>query len=137
MIELLRPWVIILLPLPLIAWWLLPALPVRAALSVPAGIHALLLALSNAQTQRRNRWSVTTWLRLLGWLALIVAFSGPQTREEALLKPTGRDLMVAVDLSDSMGQKCIPRGIMHRQLLCSHHFFQNRLSARRRSDEKQ
>ena len=38
--------------------------------------------------------------------------------------------------SDWMGQKCIPRRIMNQQLLGSHHFFQNRSSAQRRSDKK-
>ena len=49
MIELLRPWALLLLPLPMLARWLLPASPARAALYVPAAVQALLFALSGSK----------------------------------------------------------------------------------------
>lgn len=42
--------------------------------------------------------------RVVGWLALVVALAGPHTEAEPLLVPTGRDLLVAVDLSASMAK---------------------------------
>ncbi len=104
MIELLRPWMLLLLPLPFLARWLLPALPARAVLPLPAAVHELLSILSRAQ-DRRSGWPAGLWLRAIGWMALVVALAGPQTRQGTLLKPTGRDLIVAIDLSASMGQK--------------------------------
>lgn len=104
MIELLRPWALLLLPLPMLARWLLPASPARAALHVPAAVQALLFALSGSKDSSTG-WPAGLGLRLIGWVALVVALAGPQTRAGTLLKPTGRDLMVAIDLSDSMGQK--------------------------------
>ncbi|ETW98774.1 MAG: hypothetical protein ETSY1_17480 [Candidatus Entotheonella factor] len=105
MIELLRPWALLLLPLPVLARWLLPALAARAALPVPAAVHELLSALSRSQDARLMGWPASLWLRTIGWVALVAALAGPQTRAGTLLKPTGRDLIVAIDLSASMGQK--------------------------------
>ena len=53
MIDLLRPWVLALLPLPFLAWRLLPALAANAALPVPLPIRNLIVALSD-QGQRRQ-----------------------------------------------------------------------------------
>lgn len=105
MIELLRPWMLLLLPLPMLAQWWLAASPARAVLPVPAAVYGLLSALSGSQDQRRAGWPAGLWLRWLGWAALVIALAGLQTHEGALLKPTGRDLIVAVDLSHSMGKK--------------------------------
>ena len=104
MIELLRPWALLLLPLPMLARWLLPASLARTALPVPTAVHALLRALSRSE-EHRTGWPAGLWVRLIGWVALVVALSGLQTGKGTLLKPTGRDLIVAIDLSDSMGQK--------------------------------
>ncbi len=105
MIELLRPWALLLLPLPVLARWVLPSLPARAVLPVPAAVHELLSALSRSPDVRRMGWPAGLWFRAIGWVALVVALAGPQTQEGTLLKPTGRDLIVAIDLSASMGQK--------------------------------
>ena len=105
MIELLRPWALLLLPLPILARWWLPALPARTALPIPASVHVLLGALSRSEAYPRRGWPVGFGLRLIGWVALVVALAGVQTGAGLLLKPTGRDLIVAIDLSDSMSQK--------------------------------
>ncbi len=105
MIEFLRAWVFLLLPAPWLAWRFLPLLPARAALSVPAGVRALLLRLSQSGYDRRLRWPGALWLRWLGWIALLVALAGPQTLGKELLQPTGRDLIVALDLSASMAER--------------------------------
>ncbi|MGI9452025.1 MAG: VWA domain-containing protein [Geminicoccaceae bacterium] len=105
MIELLRPWVFFLLPLPYLAWRWLPLLDAKAALPVPAPIRDLIVGLS-AQGQRRHQDRPEgLWLKALGWVLLLIALSGPHSRESILLTPTGRDLMVAVDLSASMEEE--------------------------------
>ena len=105
MIDLLRPWAFLLLPLPVLAWRLLPALAANAALPVPAPIRNLIADLSDQGQRRHQGRPEDLWLKALGWVLLVVALSGPQTRESILLTPTGRDLMIAVDLSASMEEQ--------------------------------
>ncbi len=104
MIELLRPWALALLPLPVLAWRLLPAAAARAALPVPVPVRRLFSGLS-AQGRHRPLRLADAGLKTLGWLLLVLALAGPYSRESELLTPTGRDLMVAVDLSASMEQE--------------------------------
>ena len=124
MIELLRPWALVLLPLPFLAWRLLPPLAANAALPVPAPIRDLITGLSAQGRRRRRGRPEGLWLKALGWVLLVVALSGPQTRDSILLTPTGRDLMVAIDLSASMEEEDmalsglgVPRYIIVRQML--------------------
>jgi Ca-activated chloride channel family protein len=105
MIELLRPWVLVLLPLPFLAWRFLPPVAANAALPVPAPIRTLIAGMSDQGQRRQRDRPENLWLKVLGWVLLLVALSGPQTRESILLTPTGRDLMVAVDLSASMEER--------------------------------
>ncbi len=104
MIEFIRPWALLALPLPFLAWRLLPALPVPSAVPVPAGVRDLLQGLNRAGHRRALRWSAGLGLRALGWTALVIALAGPFTRGQILASPTGRDLVVAVDLSASMDE---------------------------------
>lgn len=124
MIELLRPWVLAFLPLPFLAWRFLPPLAANAALPVPLPIRNLIVGLS-AQNQRRHLSRLEgMWPKILGWVLLLIALSGPQTRDSILLTPTGRDLMVAVDLSASMEQEdmildgiAVPRYVVVRKMV--------------------
>lgn len=105
MITFAWPWVFLLLPLPLLARWLLrPANPeTTAALQLP--FYAELA--DDAAMQRRHRvphskampaWSV--------WLLLLLAAAHPQWLGEPVSLPlAGRDLMLAVDVSGSMQQE--------------------------------
>lgn len=105
MIEFLRPWVFFLLPLPFLAWRFLPPLDAKAALPVPAPVRDLIVGLSTEGQRRRRDRPLDLWLKIAGWILLLVALSGPHSRESTLLTPTGRDLMVAVDLSASMEEQ--------------------------------
>lgn len=102
MIGLMHPWVLLALPLPVIAWLLLPAVAAKASLPVPLPIRNLIVRLSEAGERRRIATPEHIWLKVLGWAFIILALAGPHLREETLLKPTGRDLIVAIDLSASM-----------------------------------
>lgn len=105
MIDLLRPWVFIVLPLPFIAWRLLPPLAAKAALPVPTPIRNLIVGLSERGQRRQHSAPDHLWLKTLGWVSLLIALAGPHSRESTLLTPTGRDLIVAVDLSASMEEQ--------------------------------
>lgn len=100
--ELLWPWWLLALPLPWLAARVLP--PWRAAgasLQLPHADLQTLFASRGADVRRLR----VAPLIVLAWVALCFAAARPQT----LAEPTqplrsGRDLMLAVDLSGSMGE---------------------------------
>jgi Ca-activated chloride channel family protein len=104
MIQFAWPWLVLVLPLPLVIRWLLPAgEAVRgAALRVPflqelsrSGEHDGLV---------RRRWPL--WLAAVAWVMIVVASSRPQWLGDPIALPvTGRDIMMAVDLSASMSEE--------------------------------
>jgi Ca-activated chloride channel homolog len=102
MFQLEWPWVLALLPSPLLVYWLWPAQGSarQAALRVPL-IDDFRLGGDIAEGVTPRRWR--QWLSLLAWILLVLAASRPQWLGEAIAIPvSGRDLMLAVDLSDSM-----------------------------------
>lgn len=96
-------WLLLLIPLPLLVRWLLPpAAPANeAALRVPFIDDFGSRAARSVTGTRVRRWIL--WLALVGWLLLVIAAARPQWHGEAVELPvSGRDLMLAVDLSGSM-----------------------------------
>lgn len=94
--------VLLLLPLPVLVYYALPvqALRQQAALRVPA-LDDFRQAATTGIEIRPRRWR--QWLVLLVWLLLVLAASRPQLIGESVaIEVSGRDLMMAVDLSDSM-----------------------------------
>lgn len=102
MFQLEWPLVLLTLPLPLLVYYLMPAKADQqeAALRVP-----FLDDFRLSQQPGLNRHK-RTWLKalcLLAWLLLVFAASRPQYLGESVsINISGRDLMMAVDLSDSM-----------------------------------
>lgn len=98
------PWLLAALPLPLLIRWLLPAAtPLeQAALKVP-----FLDDFSAVQTQavaKTRRWPLG--LAAIAWLLLVIACMRPQWLGEPIEQAvSGRDLMLAVDLSGSMEEQ--------------------------------
>lgn len=97
------PFAFILLPLPLLVMWLAPAdARVGGALKVPGtvvGGQGDVAPTGAAQ----SRTKLIAWL---AWVALVSALSGPQIVLPASALPTtGRDLMIALDLSGSMERR--------------------------------
>ena len=104
MIHIEWPWLLLLLPLPWLLRWLLPALTdsQQAALKVPflddfgVGETRVVSAV--------KPWAL--WLASLAWLCLVLALARPQWLGEPLEQAvSGRDLMLAVDVSGSMQEK--------------------------------
>ncbi|HKI74148.1 MAG TPA: VWA domain-containing protein, partial [Pseudomonadales bacterium] len=102
MITLAWPWALAALPLPFLAWWLLPrARREEAALHVP--FYELASGYESAALQER-RSLLRRLLMVLVWVLLVVACARPQWIGDPIQLPsTGRDLMLAVDISGSMG----------------------------------
>ena len=102
MFQLEWPLVLLTLPLPMLVYWLsASAGQVRqAALRVPV-LDDFRLDAGSAARIKPRRWR--QWLSLLAWILLVLAASRPQWLGEAIAMPvSGRDLVLAVDLSDSM-----------------------------------
>jgi Ca-activated chloride channel family protein len=103
MLQLDWPWVLLLLPLPLAVYFALPAKPIEqdAALQVPF-LEDFELSQQAGHQQRKAHW--VKYLSLLGWCLMVLAASRPEWLGEPIsINISGRDLMMAVDLSDSMG----------------------------------
>ena len=102
MFQLEWPLVLLGLPLPLLVYYLLPAKTDQqeAALRVPFLED---FRLSQQPSLRRHGKAWLKTLCLLAWLLLVFAASRPQYLGESVsINISGRDLMMAVDLSDSM-----------------------------------
>lgn len=102
MIELIRPWALLLLPLPFFAWRMLPSTLPLAGLTLPDRLATFLKAGDSegipSSVSRRLPLAVST----IGWLALVLALAAPVTRGDPLQEASGRDLLLALDLSASM-----------------------------------
>lgn len=97
-----QPWAFALLPLPLLAWKFLPRAPQQqAALRVP--FYRELAADISAQTHARLFSQRRFWLLSAIWLLLLLAAAAPRWIGDPVSLPaSGRDLMLAVDVSGSM-----------------------------------
>lgn len=96
------PWLFSLLPLPLFIYFLAPkAKQQQAALRVPFFQQMAGYQQSFRKTPQTNKPALL--MLLLIWLALVTASAQPLWIGEPVRLPTeGRDLMLAVDLSESM-----------------------------------
>lgn len=95
-------WAFFLLPLPLLAHWLLPPVKRRSsALNVPS--LALFPGDDDNGSSSGRRPVLLTLLLWLMWACLVTSLARPYKTGEVVEMPvSGRDLMLAVDLSESM-----------------------------------
>ncbi len=104
MIHIEWPWLLACLPLPILIRWLIPAVnPVeQAALKVPF-LEDFGLQQSQYVTQPK-KWPLL--LAIIAWFFLVIAGTRPQWLGEPVEQAvSGRDLMLAVDLSGSMEEQ--------------------------------
>ncbi|MDB6060423.1 MAG: BatB protein [Verrucomicrobiaceae bacterium] len=108
------PWAALLAPLPLFIYWLYPrATQQQSALRVPFFSR---LSSNEVIVPRQVRRKIRFATLLLGWLLLIAAACGPHwIGDEISLPASGRDLMLAVDLSGSMQIRDMQIGNDHVQ----------------------
>lgn len=97
------PWWLLALPLPWLLRWLLPARPqAGAALRLPIAERVARVAGATATLAAPRGIGL---LAGLAWALLCLAAARPQQLGEPVVPPTkGRDLMLALDLSGSMGE---------------------------------
>ena len=104
MLSFLWPWVFIIAPLPLLLRLVLPRAKQNneAALQVP---HLSDYRLSENSKPIVNKSSWPLLLYTLSWICLIIAAARPQWTGDTIELPvSGRDLMLAIDISKSMDQ---------------------------------
>ncbi|MDE5460336.1 VWA domain-containing protein [Bradyrhizobium sp. CSS354] len=109
MLEFAWPWMFLLLPLPVLVWWLLP--PYRAqqaSIQVPFFER---LAAATGQTPQRGavvleRRAVQMIAAIAIWILLVAALAKPQWVGDPVTREvSARDLILAIDISGSMEQR--------------------------------
>jgi Ca-activated chloride channel family protein len=95
-------WAFTCLPLPFVAYWLLPTANFsESALKAP--FFKQVSTISSSPTNRPNSSIWKLALLTLSWICLVIAIAKPQWQGEPISLPqSGRDLLVAVDFSGSM-----------------------------------
>ncbi|MBK6333281.1 MAG: VWA domain-containing protein [Thermomonas sp.] len=103
------PWMLLALPLPWLVHLLVPARrSAQPALRVPWNDRLLRIASGGSLAPTPRGFA---WLAFLAWSLLCVAAARPQQLGPAIAPPqVGRDLMLAVDLSASMGEQDMELG---------------------------
>lgn len=99
------PWVLLALPLPLLVNRLLPETSSLqdAGLRVP-GFGGFAVLADRSHAEQLLSWRM--WVAVIAWILLVVAAARPERIGDELDVPvSGRNLMLAVDLSGSMDQK--------------------------------
>ena len=104
MLQLAWVWVLAAVALPVAVAWLVPAASgnTEAALRVPFFLRVA--AWSDERSMHRRRWRMI--IACFAWVLLVLAAARPQwVGDPIALRITGRDLMLAVDLSGSMKRR--------------------------------
>ena len=112
MLNLLWPWALVLLPLPLLyRYWRSPLTISTKALRAPS-LLAMAALQNNTHKNPDNYRHILKILLASCWLAALVALSRPIWVGEPVALPTsGRDLLLAVDISPSMRKRDMRIGI--------------------------
>lgn len=107
--ELAYPWVFLLLPLPLLLYFMLPPLRMKSAsVRLPTYEKALdYIGQKPRKSALVKRRGILNWLAMsLCWVLVLAALSSPQLVGEPELKvKTSRNFLIAADISFSMATK--------------------------------
>ncbi|MFQ5635253.1 MAG: VWA domain-containing protein [Gammaproteobacteria bacterium] len=99
------PWMLLALPLPLVIAAVLPPVTVtaEAGLKVPS-LASFTVLTGRSEAEQLLNWRV--WIAIIAWVLLVLAAARPERIGDELDVPvSGRNLMLAVDLSGSMDAK--------------------------------
>jgi Ca-activated chloride channel family protein len=99
------PWMLLALPLPLLVRALMTPVTEtdEAGLKVPS-FRGFVVLTNRSQAEKLMNWRV--WIAIIAWLLLVLAAARPERIGDELDVPvSGRNLMLAVDLSGSMDAK--------------------------------
>ncbi len=100
MFEFALPWIFLLLPLPFLISRLKPREQIQAALRVPFFQQAQALQQTLTASAKSSLKNLSLWLI---WIAALCAAANPQWIGDTVKMPSsGRDLLLAVDISGSM-----------------------------------
>jgi len=105
MLSLAWPWILLALPLPFIVRAMLPEARrlQEAGLRVPS-IAGFAMLTDRSKSEQLLNWRF--WVAMIAWVLLVIAVARPERIGDELDVPvSGRNLMLAVDLSGSMDQK--------------------------------
>lgn len=107
--EIAYPWVLFLLPLPLLVYWFLPALKMKSA-SLTLPIYEKAIEYTGQKPKKAALIKRRGWIRWLvlmtSWIMLMLALSSPQLVGEPEMKvKTSRNFLIVADISFSMAQK--------------------------------
>jgi len=103
MIQLVLPWVLLVLPLPLLIRYLLPAQTVVDQAALKVSFLDDFSQFDSHQVSQQKKWPLI--LASIAWVLLVLASARPQWLGEPIEQAiSGRDLMMAVDVSGSMKQ---------------------------------
>ncbi|MQB07710.1 VWA domain-containing protein [Agrobacterium tumefaciens] len=106
MYQLDHPWLLLLIPAPLLVWWLVPPYRETSA-SVRLPFFSQVARAAGIAPTEGSVIARRSWMQLvcetLAWCLIILAFARPQFVEPPIEKvEPQRDLMLALDLSQSM-----------------------------------
>jgi len=100
-LEFAHDWAFLLLPLPLLVWFIFPPAPADSTSSLRVPFFKNLQA--SMQTRKKSRSWLRLLLAILAWVLLVTAAARPQFVGDTIRQQiSGRSLMMAVDISGSM-----------------------------------
>ncbi len=103
MFELAWPWILALLPLPLLFYFLLPKAEDAQSTALRTSLFSRWRGLESATGVKSSGHWWHLLLSLLLWILIVFALARPQwVGEPVELPASGRDLMISVDISGSM-----------------------------------
>jgi len=105
MIQLLYPWLLVAIPLPILIWFLLPNKQTQLS-SIRTPLYANWNAITQTAQSPNSRQLLQKLITLLAWSSIVIATARPQWIDEPIELPiTGRDLLLSIDISGSMEEE--------------------------------
>jgi len=103
MIEIAFPWILLALPLPLLAWWLFPRAPQGGGSALRVPFYDAVTQLPHESGRGQAGRAAVLMAKIAIWTFLVVAAAQPRwVGKPEPVASRGRDLMLALDLSASM-----------------------------------